>query len=311
MTRRLPPRVALLSSLCLVAAGCQPPAPASAIAAVPVAAPAPPLRIMSFNIRYDTPNDGANAWPHRRDWVAGLIRYHAPDAVGVQEALATMLRDLDVRLPEFDRVGVGRADGREGGEFSAILYRAERLELLDSGTFWLSPTPEVPGSKGWDTAIERVATWARFRDRRTGCSHLHLNTHFDHIGERARQESARLIRLRLAPLADGLPVIVTGDLNADPRSVPYRILTRDTIAGAIAPLRDAFASSAGGHYGPTSTWNAFTAIEPGRRIDYVLASPELPVLAHAILPDSWDGRFPSDHLPVIAVVDAADGCPTR
>lgn len=311
MTRRLPLRVALLASLCLVAAGCQPPAPASAIAAAPVAAPAPPLRIMSFNIRYDTPNDGANAWPHRRDWVAGLIRYHAPDAVGVQEALATMLRDLDVRLPEFDRVGVGRADGREGGEFSAILYRAERLELLDSGTFWLSPTPEVPGSKGWDTAIERVATWARFRDRRTGCSHLHLNTHFDHIGERARQESARLIRLRLAPLADGLPVIVTGDLNADPRSVPYRILTRDTIAGAIAPLRDAFASSAGGHYGPTSTWNAFTAIEPGRRIDYVLASPELPVLAHAILPDSWDGRFPSDHLPVIAVVDAADGCPTR
>jgi endonuclease/exonuclease/phosphatase family metal-dependent hydrolase len=266
---------------------------------------------MSFNLRYDTPNDGANAWPHRRDWVAGLIRFHALDAVGVQEALATQLGDLDARLPGFARVGVGRADGRAEGEFSAILYRAERLELLDSGTFWLSPTPEVPGSKGWDTAIERIATWARFRDRRTGCSHLHLNTHFDHIGEQARQESARLIRLRLAALAGALPVVVTGDLNADPQSVPYRILTRDTIAGAIAPLRDAFDASAGGHYGPTSTWNAFTAIEPGRRIDYVLASPELPVLAHAILPDSWDGRFPSDHLPVMAVIEAAESCPTR
>ena len=258
---------------------------------------------MTFNVRYDTPNDSGNAWPHRKDWVASLIRFHAPDVVGVQEALMHMLTDLDVRLPDFARVGVGRADGRSRGEFSAILYRKSRLELLDSGTFWLSPTPEVAGSKGWDTAIERIATWTRFRDRQTGCRHLHLNTHFDHVGEQARRESARLIRRRIIGLAAGLPVIVTGDLNAVPSSEPYRILTRDTIDNT-PPLLDAMIASREGHYGPTSTWTAFRAIEPGRRIDYVLVSPDVRVVKHAILPDSWDGRFPSDHLPVIAAVEA-------
>lgn len=315
MTPRVPRRLAPVALVALmIAAGCRTPAPAmssSAVAAPTAVAPAPPLRVMSFNLRLDTPADGENAWPHRRDWVAALIRFHAPDAIGVQEALAHMLTDLDARLPGFARVGVGRADGREGGEFSAILYRTDRLELLDSGTFWLSPTPGVPGSKGWDAAIERVATWARFRDRFTGCRLLHLNTHFDHIGEQARQESARLIRRRLESLAGGLPVIVTGDLNADPRSAPYRIFTRDTLAGAIGPLRDAFVASRDGSYGPSSSWTAFEAIEPGRRIDYVLVSPDLPVLQHAILPDSWDGRFPSDHLPVMAVVDDRATCADR
>ncbi|MDQ3948838.1 MAG: endonuclease/exonuclease/phosphatase family protein, partial [Gemmatimonadota bacterium] len=131
------------------------------------------------------------------------------------------------------------------------------------------------------------------------------NTHFDHVGEQARQESARLIRRRLAALADGLPVVVTGDLNAGPASEPYRILTRDTVGAA--PLRDALAASREGHYGPTSTWTAFRAIEPGRRIDYVLVSAQVRVLKHAILPDSWDGRFPSDHLLVLASVEPGCG----
>ena len=305
MTRRVVLRRAAASLLLLVPlGGCGTARPGVPADAAPRAAA--PLRVMSFNLRYDTPSDGPNAWPHRRDWVAALVRFHEADAVGVQEALATQLADLDARLPGFARVGVGRADGRAGGEFSAILYRADRLELLDGGTFWLSPTPETPGSKGWDAAIERVATWARFRDRRTGCRHVHLNTHFDHVGEQARQESARLLRRRLAALAGGLPVVVTGDLNADPRSAPYRILTRDTIADALAPLVDALGASRAGHYGPTSTWTAFRAIEPGRRIDYVLVTPSVLVLTHGILPDSWDGRFPSDHLPVLASL--AVGC---
>lgn len=268
---------------------------------------APPLRVMSFNLRYDTPNDSANAWPNRKDWVAGLIRFHGADVVGVQEALAHMLTDLDARLPGFSRIGVGRADGRTRGEFSAIFYRSDRLALLDSGTFWLSPTPEVAGSKGWDAAIERVATWARFRDRLTGCSHLQLNTHFDHIGEQARQESARLIRRRLAQLANGLPVVMTGDLNSTPTSGAYRILTRDTVAGATSPLADAMLTSRSGHYGPTSSWTAFRAIVPDRRIDYVLVSAPVTVSAHGILPDSWNGRFPSDHLPVLATVTPCGG----
>jgi endonuclease/exonuclease/phosphatase family metal-dependent hydrolase len=295
----------LLGALPVV--GCQTARPARVTADTRITTVAPPLRVMTFNLRLDLASDGPNAWPHRRDWVASLIRFHAPDAVGVQEALAHMLTELDARLPGFARIGVGRADGRAGGEFSAILYRTDRLELLDQGTFWLSPTPEVPGSKGWDAAIERVATWGRFRDRRTGCTYVHLNTHFDHIGEQARQESARLIRRRLASLANDLPMIVTGDLNADPQSAPYRIFTRDTIQAGSAPLRDAFHLSSAGHYGPTSTWTAFKAIEPGRRIDYVLVSTGIPVLTHGILPDSWDGRFPSDHLPVVATFGSVCG----
>lgn len=283
----------------LVTGSCRSSVPAGGTGAR-VAVAAAPLRVMTFNIRYNNPGDGINAWPNRRDWVASLIRFHNADVIGVQEALAGMLTDLDTRLPGFARVGVGRTDGRNAGEFSAIIYRTERLAILDSGTFWLSTTPEVVGSKGWDTAIERVATWARFRDRQTGCSHWHLNTHFDHIGEQARQESARLIRRRLATLGNGLPLIVTGDLNTDPASAAYRILTRDTIPGAAGPLNDAMMSSTSGHYGPTSTWNEFKAIEPGRRIDYVLVSSGVTVMSHGILPDMWDGRFPSDHLPVVA-----------
>jgi endonuclease/exonuclease/phosphatase family metal-dependent hydrolase len=297
------PRIVTLCLICLLSAtGCQKAASERPAADRGVAPALRPLRVMTFNLRFDTPSDGGNAWPLRRDWVAALVRFHAPDVLGVQEALAHMLTDLDARLPGFARVGVGRADGRAGGEFSAILYRTDRLELLDSGTFWLSPTPEVPGSKGWDAAIERVATWARFGDRRTGCRYVHLNTHFDHIGEQARQESAQLIRRRLATLAAGLPVVVTGDLNADPASAPYRVLTQDPIGDGLTPLRDAFAASRDGHYGPTSTWTEFRAIEPGRRIDYVLVSADIPVLMHGILPDSWDGRFPSDHLPVLAAI---------
>lgn len=261
---------------------------------------AAPLHVMSFNIRYNNPADGVNAWPNRRDWVAGLIRFHEADVVGVQEALLDMLIDLDARLPGFARVGVGRTDGRTKGEFSAILYRTDRLALEDSGTFWLSPTPALVGSKGWDAALERVATWAKFRDRQSGCRHLHLNTHFDHMGEQARQESARLIRRMLPALSAGLPIIVTGDLNTDPASVAYRVFTRDTLPGAGPPLADAMFASQRGHYGPTSTWTAFRAIEPGHRIDYVLVSSRIAVLSHGILTDRWDDRFPSDHLPVLA-----------
>jgi len=291
------------TTLALIAAlGCHRTGVSASPSARADAVEAPPLRVMSFNLRYDTPNDSANAWPNRKDWVASLVRFHGADVVGVQEALAHMLTDLDARLPGFARVGVGRADGRARGEFSAIFYRSDRLTLLDSGTFWLSPTPEAPGSKGWDAAIERVATWARFRDGLTGCSHLQLNTHFDHIGEQARQESARLIRRQLAQLSGGLPIVMTGDLNSTPTSASYRILTRDTVAGATPPLSDAMLTSRSGHYGPTSSWTAFKAIVPERRIDYVLVSAPVAVASHGILPDSWNGRFPSDHLPVLATL---------
>jgi endonuclease/exonuclease/phosphatase family metal-dependent hydrolase len=284
----------------------------SACASAHTAAPAnagrrtgAPLRVMTFNLRYNNTGDGPNAWPNHKAWVAQLIRFHDADAVGVQEALSGMLADLDTLLPEYARVGVGRTDGKADGEFSAILYKRDRLEALESHTFWLSPTPEVVGSKGWDAALERIATWGRFRDRATGCTYVHLNTHFDHRGEQARQESARLIRERLATIdAAGLPLVMTGDLNSRPTSAGYRILTRDTIAGAFPPLVDGMHASREGHYGPpSSTVSGFRGIgREGDIIDYVLVSPAVEVRKHGILPDSWDGRFPSDHLPVLATL---------
>lgn len=281
---------------------------ASEPAPVPAAsAPsAPPLRMMSFNLRYNNPGDGINAWPNRKAWVARLIRYHDADVVGVQEALHGMLVDLDTLLPEYDRVGVGRTDGKNAGEFSAILFKRSRVEVEEHQTFWLSTSPEAVGAKAWDAALERIATWGRFRDRASGCRYVHLNTHFDHRGEMARQESAKLIRRKLAALAGGLPVVLTGDLNASPTSAAYATLTSGTLEGGFAPLSDGFVVSREPHYGPTTSSNSFKEIG-GNRIDYVMVSEGVTVLKHAILSDRWDGRFPSDHLPVLAAL----GVPCR
>jgi endonuclease/exonuclease/phosphatase family metal-dependent hydrolase len=268
-------------------------------AGTPATTTGTPLRVMSFNIRYNNPGDGINAWPNRKAWVANLIRFHDADVVGVQEALVGMLVDLDTLLPEYERVGVGRTDGKNAGEFSAILYKRTRVEMLEHKTFWLSTNPEAVGVKAWDAALERVATWGRFRDRATGCTYVHLNTHFDHVGEQARQESAKLIRTRLATIAGTLPVIVTGDLNASPTSAAYATLTSGTLTGGFAPLIDGYVSSREGNYGPTTTSNSFKEIG-GNRIDYILVSAGIDVLKHGILTDRWDQRFPSDHLPVIA-----------
>ncbi|MBX9856735.1 MAG: endonuclease/exonuclease/phosphatase family protein [Gemmatimonadaceae bacterium] len=265
------------------------------------AAPAS-IALMSFNLRYDNPADGPNAWPRRRDHVAGAIRFHGAQVVGVQEALASMLRELDALLPTYRRVGVGRSDGAERGEFSAILYDTTRVTALESGTFWLSPTPDVVGSKGWDAALERIATWARFRDKQSGCTWVHVNTHFDHVGDSARVESARLIRRRLGALAKGLPLTMTGDFNANPSHPAYVTLTTSTLPDGSRPLRDALHVSDTPHYGPFSTWNAFKDIEPDRRIDFVFVSDGVRVRRHGILSDRWDGRFLSDHLPVLAEV---------
>lgn len=260
------------------------------------------LRVMSFNVRYNNPNDGENAWPHRKERVASMVRLYDADLVGVQEALKEMLDELAGLLPGYAWVGVGRADGREEGEYSAIYYREDRLELLDHDTFWLSETPDTPGSKSWDAAIERIVTWAHFRDRRTGETFYHFNTHFDHVGEQARAESARLILRRIRERAGGAPVVLTGDFNTLPDSDPYRILTEPGEAPG-GTLRDAIDASRHGHHGPTSTWNGFSAIEPGRRIDFIFVNGPIDVRQHAILDDSWDGRFPSDHLPVLAEIE--------
>ena len=260
----------------------------------------PFLRFMSFNIRYNNPGDGENAWPNRKDFAASMIRFHRADFAGLQEALKGQIDDLAERLPEYGWFGVGRDDGKEGGEFTPIFYRKDRFEFLEKSTFWLSEEPEVPGSRGWDTAITRIVTWGRFRDKTTGKVFFHFNTHFDHRGLQAREESARLLLIKIEKIAETAPIIVTGDFNCMESSIPYQILTKGDGSEA---LKDARYISVHGHHGPTGTSSGFkVAGTPGRKIDYIFIKNGVQVLQHGVLSDTWDGRFPSDHLPVLAEV---------
>jgi endonuclease/exonuclease/phosphatase family metal-dependent hydrolase len=262
------------------------------------------IRVMTFNIRYDEPRDKENAWPNRKELVASMIRFHQADLVGVQEAFERQLRDLEKLLPDYAWVGVGRDDGKAAGEFSAVIYRKARFSRLESSTFWLSETPDVP-SKGWDADYPRIVTWARLKDTTTGKLFFHFNTHFDHRGVRAREESARLLLMRINTIAGQLPVVVTGDFNFNESSRGYQILTGKILEKGIGSedsLRDARYLSQHGHHGSTSTFNEFKALVPDMKIDYVLVKGPITVLQHGTLSDTWNGRFPSDHLPVLAEI---------
>ena len=259
-----------------------------------------PIRIMTFNIRFDNPNDGPNAWPHRKEFVAGMFRFHRNDIVGTQEGMHHQLVELDELLPEFEWVGVGREAGDEKGEFCAIYYRPDRFDLIEHDTYWLSETPDIPGSMGWDTAITRITTWARLYDRVNDRRLIVFNTHYDHIGREARKQSSKLNLQKIAELADGDPAIFIGDLNTTEDQDPYKVITSADYGPSEPVLFDGFYHSIHGHHGPVSTWNGFSAIVPDRRIDYIFVDSNLTVKQHAILSDIRDGRFPSDHLPVVA-----------
>ncbi len=259
------------------------------------------LRVMSFNIRLNVSGDGPNAWLYRKDLAASMLHLHQPDVVGLQEALPDQVDDLAARLPDFAWVGVGRDDGARKGEFAAIFYRRARLAQLDQGTFWLSETPDVPGSMGWDARCIRITTWAKFRDAATDAVFFFYNTHFDHVGEVARNESARLLLMDALTRAGTAPVIVVGDLNCNEDATAYRLL-----AGGAKdiPFRlwDAKTQSMTLHHGPSATFHAFTG-ELRERIDYIFLTEGIHVLRHATLADYWDGgRYPSDHMPVVVDV---------
>jgi endonuclease/exonuclease/phosphatase family metal-dependent hydrolase len=258
------------------------------------------LRVMTFNIRYDNPGDGRNAWPLRRDWVAQIIRERRCDLAGLQEALPGQIADLENRLAEYAWYGVGRDDGKRGGESTPIFYRKARFERLDEGAFWLSETPDEPGSKSWDTAITRVAVWLKLQDRETGQTFFVFNTHFDHRGTEARRESAKLLLRRIPEIAGDAPMVLTGDFNCTPNTQPYKTLTAEPQTSGGWRLRDAFTASASDPLGPTGTWNGFDQIVPGQRIDYLFVGPGFRVISHKTIDETREGRFPSDHLPVMA-----------
>lgn len=254
------------------------------------------VNVLSFNIRYNNPDDGEHAWPNRKGMVASVVRFHAADLIGMQEVLRSQIDDLTVLLPNYSWYGVGRNDGKNSGEFSPIFYRRDRFQLLDSGEFWLSRNPDQIGSKSWDAALPRIATWVKFRDRESKQEFIHLNTHFDHRGEVARARSAELILDRLKTLSGNMPVVVTGDFNVPPESEAYATMT--------SMLVDSKLESVSEPHGPEGTFGGFTVKvgDTGDRIDYVFVAEGTKVLRYAALSDQWDGRYPSDHLPVLAEI---------
>ena len=259
------------------------------------ARPAPqPLRVATYNLRYNNPGDGPNAWPNRQEMVKELVRYHHFDVFGTQEGLRGQLNDM-AELRDYAFVGRGRDDGREAGEHSAIFYRKSRLQLLKTGDFWLSETPDRPG-KGWDaTCCNRICTWARLKDLETKQELYFFSVHFDHEGVVARRESGQLLVRKIAEIAGNAPVICVGDFNSTPDTEQIRAM--QTL------LRDARAASSTPPYGPVGTFQGFDLAAPlADRIDYIFVSANSQVLSYAVLTDSRRGRYPSDHFPVVADV---------
>ena len=255
---------------------------------------------MTFNIRLNIASDSLNAWPYRKDNLASQILFHDIHLLGVQEALHDQMVDLKDRLPRYKYIGVGREDGKEKGEYSAIFYDTTRLQALQSNTFWLSLTPEVPGSKSWDAAITRIVSWARFRDKKNGKIFYAFNTHFDHIGKEARRESAKMLLQRVAAIAGKTPAIITGDFNATPDDEPVQVVT-----DKANPLHlvDSKERSATPHYGPTGTFTGFGPKErDDKPIDYIFLKGPWKVKKHASISQTWGGHFASDHFAVMAVI---------
>ena len=260
-----------------------------------------PVRVMTYNIRLDTESDGANQWKNRTGKVFDLIKRNNPDLLGVQEAMHNQMMDLKNNLTDYDFVGVGRDDGKEKGEYSAIFFKKDKFDVIAQNTFWLSETPEVPGSKSWDAAITRVVTFAVLKDKATGKSFAYFNTHFDHIGKEARKNSAKLIKIYIAGFNAGsstikenrdLPLIVSGDFNSEPTDEPYQTM----IDGRDMKLLDSRPSD-----NLTGTFCGFKVNEMKcKTIDYIFHSDHWKANTYKVIQDHDGKYYPSDHLPVMA-----------
>jgi len=263
------------------------------LTAVTEAAAPEPLAVMSFNIRYGTANDGPDRWELRKGQLIDLLKTQNPDVIGLQEALHSQIDEILVALPDYRMVGVGRSDGGQGGEYAAILYRATRLSVRRTGTFWFSDTPDVVKSNTWGAALERICTWALFDDKQ-GMPFYVFNLHLDHVSQPAREKSVGLLLDRVAARSPALPVVVTGDFNtgeANPATQAMLKSLRDTFRVIHPKVME------------VGTANQFKlGTTTGEKIDYIFVEPDTEVLSAEIVRTSVNGRYPSDHFPVVARV---------
>ena len=267
------------------------------------------MKVASYNIRFANRNDSinGNGWGQRCPVIADLIRYHDFDIFGTQEGQFHQVEELKNKLREYDYIGVGRDDGMKRGEFTAIYYKTDRFELLDEGNFWLSSTPDYP-SLGWDADQVRLCTWGKFKDKQTGFVFMFFNLHADHVGVKSRDESVSLVLQKIKKSGGKLPVILTGDFNADQNSRCYMTIVNSKV------LSDAY-ECAGIRYAVTGTFNAF---DPNRktttRIDHIFLTSHFSVDRYGTLTDTYripvknmenafQARNPSDHFPVVAIIE--------
>lgn len=252
------------------------------------------VNVMSFNIRLDHVADSMNNWKYRKENAAKMIAYYAPDIIGMQEVVKNQLDDLKNRLPQYIALGVGRADGKEKGEYCSLFYKANRFELVKGGNFGLSETPGSIGVKGWDAACERIVTWAVLKDKISGKKLAVFNTHFDHIGKIARRESAKLLSKKIHEIAGNLPVVVTGDFNGTANSEPIVLLTEKDLKNAC--------SDATIVYGPAWSFHDFGRIplENRQLIDFIFVNELITVDKFRVISDKPDDGYLSDHAPIMA-----------
>jgi endonuclease/exonuclease/phosphatase family metal-dependent hydrolase len=261
------------------------------LAAVTYAGAPEPLTVMSFNIRYGTANDGEDRWEARRGQLFELLKAQDPDVIGLQEALHFQIDEILAAVPGYRMIGVGRTDGGQAGEYAAILYRDSRLAVRRSSTFWLSDTPEVVKSNTWGAALERICTWALFDDK-LGTPFYLYNLHLDQVSQPAREKSVALLLNRIAERAPALPVVVTGDFNtgeANPGTRAMLVKFRDTFRVVHPDATE------------VGTTNQFKlGATTGDKIDYIFVEPGTEVLSADIVRTAVNGRYPSDHFPVVA-----------
>ena len=252
------------------------------------------LSLMTYNVKLDYPKEGEDSWTNRKPLFIDQIRFYEPDVMGVQEPMPNQMQDMDSLLLDYGFVGVGRDDGKDAGEYSAIFYKKGKLNVLESSTFWLSETPNKV-SLGWDAMFNRICTYALFEDKLSNKKFWMFNTHFDHIGEVARKNSAILIIQKIKEInTQNYPVILTGDFNMEEN--------HESIQYIIKSLNDSKAI-AKTTFGPDGTFNNFEFHKPvTRRIDFIFVSPQIKVDKYAILSDSKNCHYPSDHLPVFVTL---------
>ena len=253
------------------------------------------IKVMTFNIRLGIVDDGENSWKYRSKNLCQTIEKFNPELLGIQEAFLFQIDEILKHFPNLALVGVGRDDGKQGGEYSCILYDKIRFKVDTTETFWFSDTPNIPGSKHWGNKITRICTWAKFTDQKTKKKFYYYNVHLDHESQPSREKSTELLLAKMSKQKEKLPIVLTGDFNCGDDNPAILTILKGGLVDSYRALRKKTANE--------GTFHAFKGGTDGEKIDFIFTSKHLKTKKSEIVRDSYNGKFPSDHFPVTAVLE--------